>query len=27
VLPADADWVQGAMPRIVVRPGQQLVLA
>jgi len=27
VIPAGADWVQAAMPRIVVRPGQQVVLA
>ena len=27
VLPAEADWVHGAMPRLVIREGQQLTLA
>jgi phenylpropionate dioxygenase-like ring-hydroxylating dioxygenase large terminal subunit len=27
ILPPDGDWIQGAMPRLVVRPGQQLARA
>jgi phenylpropionate dioxygenase-like ring-hydroxylating dioxygenase large terminal subunit len=27
VLPAEADWVRGATPRLVIRQGQQLMLA
>jgi hypothetical protein len=27
VLPAEADWVGGAMSRLVIRAGQRLVLA